>query len=1086
MLYLSASHSRITINRIANTAAGLFMLLVMVVGISRSAAAQGTTARISGTIVDESGAIVPGVQVTGTNEETGATRTVLSDQQGRFVIAQLPPGPYQLRASMTGFDTLVRNGITLSIGSDSNLSLQMRVGGVTEQVTVTEEAPLINTTGSSVSGVVEEKRIEELPLNGRDFTKLALVQPGVILARKTDDVGTKGYGTRISMAGSRVDQTAWFLDGTNIKGAAIFGVPGSASGLVLGVDAVREFQVLTSNLSAEFGGTSGGVVNMVSKSGTNVLHGSLYAYHRNDNFDARNFFDRDPGNPLVRSNPPEFKRNQFGGSAGGPISKDRTFFFGNYEGLRERLGQTRTARVPDQNAHQGIVAGTGTITVAAAIRPFLDTYPLPNGRSLGAGVGELISPVSVVTDENYFITRVDHRLDESQNLFGRFTFDNGSRVNPDELPLTNGTIFTRTRYSTIQYQRIFTPQFLATTRVAYNRSTNRTTQNQVGEFPAATFLLSQDLPSSVSFTGASTLGPNDDPIRNVHNLYQFSEDAVYTLASHSLKFGADFQKLGMNYDGGNRAYGSFSWGNLQQFLTDATMQTITVGIPGSSATRTLRQKYFGIYIQDDWRVASHLTVNLGLRYDPYTVPTEKWGRLATLRDWRTATQFETDIPFFDNFSKKNFSPRAGFAWDPRGNGRTSLRGGVGLFYVPVTGPHYRTQSFRNQPFFAQLLEPQGGLSTVVADVARVGPSLQTTRLTTNSFIQLPEYYLKSPYEIKMNLTAEHELLSGLFVGLGYLGGRGFHLWRLDSCNTLPPSFDAEGRAFVIPGPRPNPIAGRCAINYSDAQSFYNGLQVEVKRRFSHGFQFQSAYTWSKTMDDSTSGVVSTDYGEGGSSQPYSTKADRGLSALHVGQNLVVNGIYAVPGFKSGMARWVLGGWQISNVFSAASGIPFSATSSGTNAPDLNRSTGRQRPDLLAGRSNDDIVHGVSAGCTAPGGVVTIAPGTPLGTPDLYFDPCAFFLPPPGYYGNAGRNIMLGPGLLSFDLSLQKTFPLSLREGTQLEFRGDLFNLFNHANFGSPSEAVLNPTNRRYIAGSGLITKTVTSARQLQLGLRLTF
>jgi hypothetical protein len=338
----------------------------------------------------------------------------------------------------------------------------------------------------------------------------------------------------------------------------------------------------------------------------------------------------------------------------------------------------------------------------------------------------------------------------------------------------------------------------------------------------------------------------------------------------------------------------------------------------------------------------------------------------------------------------------------------------------------------------------------------------------------------------------------LFVGVGYLGGRGFHLWRLDSCNTIQP-IERNGRAFIVAGtPRPNPIAGRCAINYSDAQSFYNGLQLEVKKRLSHGFQFQSAYTWSKTIDDSTSGVVSTDYGEGGSSQPYSTKADRGLSALHVGQNIVINGIYSVPGFKSGMARWVLGGWQISNVFSAASGIPFSATSSGTNAPDLNRSTGRQRPDLVAGRSNDDIVHGTSAGCTLSSDGVpgpydasvararSVLPGTALGTPDQYFDPCAFLLPPPGFYGNAGRNIMLGPGLLAFDLSVQKTFPLGLREGMQLEFRTDLFNLFNHANFGSPSEAVLNPTNRQFISGTGLITKTVTSARQLQLGLRLTF
>ncbi len=1070
----------------------LLRLAIACLFVSASLAeAQTTTAVIAGALTDETGAVLPKGQVTVMNVDTGISRTVTTDERGRFVVPQLPPGPYQLTATVAGFETSVRTGITLSIGQEFSLTLLLKVGSVTEKVSVTAEAPLVNTTGSAVSGVVEQKRIEELPLNGRDFTQLALVQPGVFLARKTDNAGTKGYGTRISMAGSRVDQTAWFLDGTNIKGAALFGVPGSAAGLVLGVDAVREFQVLTSNPSAEFGGSSGGVVNMVTKSGTNEFHGSLYEFLRNVALDARNFFDRDPSNPLRRSSPPAFKRNQFGSSLGGRIKKDRTFFFGNYEGLRARLGETLSANVPDQNAHQGILPGVPQrINIAPEIQPWIALYPLPNGPALGtnSGLAQLISPVSVITNENYFVTRVDHRISDNQNLFVRFTFDNGTQVNPDNVPITNETVFTRTRYTTVQYQKVITPQFLAATRVAYNRSINKTQELHNIDFPAGTFITSKELPSSVSFTGGTAIGPSNDPIRNVHNLYQFSEDMVYTRGSHSMKFGFDLQKLGMNYDGGARANGSFSWASLQDFLVDNTMQALTVGVPGSSALRTLRQKYFGVYVQDDWKVKRRLIVNLGVRYDPFTVPTEKWGRLVAIRDWRTATQYQTDIPLFRNFSKKNFSPRMGFAWDVNGDGKTSVRGGFGLFFEPVTGPHYRTQSFRNPPFFGQLQVPQGNLSTVVSDIARVGPSLLTTQLTPNSFMQLPDWNLKSPYEVKFNLNVERELPGGLFAGIGYVGGRGIHLWRLDSCNTIPPIV-VNGRAFVTASTRrPNPNMGRCAINYSDAQSFYNGLHVEIKKRFSHGFQFQTSYSWSKTMDDSTSGFVSTDYQEGGSSQPYNTKADRGLSALHVGQNLSVNGIYAVPSpHGSGIVNGVFGNWQLSTIFSAASGIPFSAQEAGTgNAPDLNRSNGVQRPDLILGRNNSNITSGTTAGCTGPGGVVSIPAGQKLGTPDLYFDPCAFQLAPPGFYGNSGRNIMIGPGLFNLDFSLQKSIPLRIREASRLEFRADFFNIFNHANFGSPSRSVLNVANRRYVAGSGLITTTTTTSRQLQFSLRIVF
>ncbi len=1029
-----------------------------------------TTARVSGVLTDGTGAVLPRVQVAVMNVTTGIPRTLATDEKGRFVAAQLAPGPYQITATMAGFDTLVRTGITLEVGQEGELSLAMKGGAVSEQVTVTGEAPLVNTSGSAVAGTVEEKRIVELPLNGRDFTQLALVQPGMYLARKSDTVGTKGFGTRISVAGSRVEQTAWLLDGTNIRGASAFGVPGSAAGLVLGVDAVREFQVLTSNFSAEFGFTSGGVVNMVTKSGTNQFHGTAYEFLRNSVLDARNFFDY--------PNKAAFKRNQFGASVGGPIKKERAFFFGNYEGLRQRLGVTRISQVPDANVHRGLVPDRSgvlqSIPIAASTRPYLELYPLPNGQPVLAngvptGISQLLKAASQPTNENYFVTRVDYRLDDKQNLFSRFTFDQGDSINPDTLPITSTNVRTRTRYSTVQHQFIVTPQFLMMSRVAYNRSVLASTMLLHDNFSSNVFIFNPKLPPTIGFPGVSSIAPNLQNIfSNTTNLYQFAEDMVYTRGSHSMKFGADFEKMGMNFDGGSRDFGAFDWKSIADFLQDSIngLNTFTVGAPGSSAFRTTRQRFLGLYLNDDWKVRSRLSVNLGLRYEPYSIPTEKWGRLATIRDWRTTTQMQTDIPFFHNPSKKYLSPRVGFAWDPRGTGKTAVRGGFGVFYLPATLGWWRTQTYRNPPFYALINTVPPNLAGAAAFVNRIGPTILTTRTNSATFVQLPNWNIRSSYEMKLNLTVERDLGWDTRLAAGYLGGRGVGLWRLSSANAAPPIL-VNGRPFVAAGtPRPNPNLSSGAMNFSDAQSFYNSMQIEIKKRFSHGFQFQASYTWSKNMDDSTTGGVATDYSEGDSSQPYNPKGDRGLSALHVGQNFVFNTLYSIPSpWSSGLGSYLLGGWQISGIFSAASGIPFTVNVSGFNAPDLARSSGRQRPDLAPGRDPSDIV---------------------LGSPSRYFDTAAFVLPPAGFYGNLGRNVTFGPGLTNVDLSVLKNFRLHWNEGSRLEFHADLFNISNHPNFSEPASVVLNASNGRPVAGAGLITTTTTNSRQIQFGLKLVF
>ena len=345
-------------------------------------------------------------------------------------------------------------------------------------------------------------------------------------------------------------------------------------------------------------------------------------------------------------------------------------------------------------------------------------------------------------------------------------------------------------------------------------------------------------------------------------------------------------------------------------------------------------------------------------------------------------------------------------------------------------------------------------------------------MTPNTLMDFIQYNLNPTYELKMNVTVERQLPGGMSVSLGYLGDRGTHLWRLDDVNDPFPTI-VNDRPFIPTGAtRPNPNVGVGTVRFSDAKSFYNGMQIEVKKRFSHGFQFQSAYTWSKNVDDSTTGVAQTDFvpgGVGNTNQPYNPKADRGLSALNIGQTFVINGIYQIPSLAhSGIASVVLGGWQVANIFTANSGAPFTAFISGRNAQDQSRQAGVQHPDLVAGRSFSSIV---------------------TGDPNAYFDPKAFFLPPPGFYGNAGRDILTGPGLMNFDISLQKNTPLKIGEGRRLEFHADFFNLFNRANFANPRAAqaqVLNPANGQVIAGAGKITSTVTNPRQMQFGLKIIF
>ena len=441
----------------------------LIFGLWTTAFGQGTTGNILGTVFDETRAVLPGVTVTATHQGTGQQRTTVTDDEGRYVIAQMTIGNYQLRAELPGFQAatqVVR--LTLEGAGVSNFTLS--VGEVTTEVLVTSEAPLVNTTSSSVKTLIDDQQIRDLPLNGRSFTDLALLQSSVLKDFFATGTQIGLEGARISIAGARSRQSLYQLDGADIRNTK-GGTPGSLAGVQLGVDTVAEFSVITGVANAEFGGFVGGVINAVTKSGTNEFHGSLFYFHRNDALDARNFFDRDPDDPLVRSDPPPFKRNQYGFTLGGPIKEDKLFFFATFEGLNERLSTTRTASVPSLDARNGLIPEDGQFMVSPITKPFLDSWPLPNSTIRSNGTADYIYTPPLVIDQQYVVGKIDWLLSDQDTIMARYTFDNATRQGPKAIDVTFDDSKTRSNLVMLEWKRIFSPRLVNEVRVGFNRTT---------------------------------------------------------------------------------------------------------------------------------------------------------------------------------------------------------------------------------------------------------------------------------------------------------------------------------------------------------------------------------------------------------------------------------------------------------------------------------------------------------------------------------------------------------------------------------------------------------------------------------------
>jgi outer membrane receptor protein involved in Fe transport len=1042
--------------------------LILVLAAGSPAFSQNRSANLSGIVQDSSGAVVAGVSVTARTVATNQTRRTQSDDRGRYAFPNLEIGQQEVTAEFVGFQT-ARLVVELTVGQNAQIDITLQLGAIAESVDVSGGAPLlaVETRSSTYGQLVTREQVENLPLNGRDFSQLILLQPGTVQARSDQGDILTGKGMKVSVHGARTAQNAYMLDGTDILDA-LGRSAASAQGLVSGIESVQEFTVLTNTYAAEYGRAAGGVFNIATRSGTNAFHGSLFEFFRDAALDAKNFFDVEK---------PPFTRNQYGASGGGPILRDRLFFFGAFEGLRDRLGFTVVEPVPSVAARRGAFLPAGA-TINPAVLPYLQLMPLPTIDNPTGEKAIFQGQFNQRSNLDTYNSRGDFVLSPNASIFGRYT------QNDSDLQFINAELFPAFPDQGQNNQKFFTlgeNQVLSQSRVnSFRYAFNRTAPSEEPALPNGfeeLAFIPGEIVGDILISGYRRFGSDrNTPRRFFQNMHQLADDLTSVWGDHTLKVGANIQRFDIEGDSASRNRGEFTINTFSDFLQGRSRDFSGLG-PGQNDTfRHHRQWMFGFYGQDDWRAHTNLTLNLGLRYEFVTTPNEVDGKITNVRSVLDPTS-TLGPPLFKNPTLKNFAPRVGFAYVPSattgwigklvgGSSATSIRGGFGIYYDPLLYPVYGNMTFKHLPFFKQVRIQN-------APFPNVYPLLASGQGLIDTFAI--EFDPKSTYVMQYNVNVQRAISSKLVITTGYVGSRGANLWREADFNTaIPLTPDGTRFAPVATPQRRNPNFSNIRLKVADGDSSYNAFLLGVQARLGRAFQGQLSYTLSKSVDDQSSSLGRTEFanGQARTVDPYNKSLNRGLSDFDVRHNLSVNFSYELPlgpgrAFGSnatGLVRSLLAGWQVNGIFSAQSGIP--VTPIFTFDQDRDATTdNEQRPDLAPGVTNI----------------------TPVSRTQL-FDPNVFVLPAVGSRGTVGRNTITGPGLVTFDPSLTKSFFLNQAQTRAAQLRIEIFNAFNRTNFAIPSVANLtifnSPTERNETAGQ--ITQTSTPGRQVQLALRLSF
>jgi hypothetical protein len=1027
-----------------------FATAVLILLLGSRAEAQ-TSATLVTRVLDATGATLASVQITVTHGETGLVRRAVTDEYGRATVTALPVGPYELRADRAGFRPLTQPGVRLTVGAQVVVTLVMQVG-LSDEVTVVAGTSSVNVRSGELSFLVDDRTMARIPANGRNFTDLMSLLPAVTPFPHRDNGSVVAHGLAMSVNGQDPRANVYLLDGTLLNDFTN-GPAGSAAGTALGMDTVREFRVESNAYSAEFGRNVGGQINAITKSGTNRLSGSAFEYFRHDALDARNYFDG--------AATPAFRRDQLGGTIGGPVARDRLFFFGGYEALHETLGRTVVTTVPDDNARLGHLP-TGSVTIDPAVLPFLNEFPRANGASLGGGLAQFSFPFDQRLTEHFAQGRLDAVFDGGAQFFVRYTIDDTEQRLPMDYPQFPRAFVSRNQFVTAEHRQASSDRMLHTARFGYSRT--RIGQNvEVNTSQALpVFVPGRAVMGAIDIGGFPRFGPQTSAdVRLRQDVVTGQYDLSLLRGRHLVRIGTLFEHYRDDETNPTFSLGIFRFANLSTFLRNLPAQFIGL-TPAGDINRHWDWTLYGVYLQDDWQIVRDVTVNAGVRMEGTTMPVDRGGRDVSLRDLLAAAP--TPGPLYINPGPTS-SPRLGVSWNVGGRGRTAVRAGYGLYY----------NTTNHQNLVVTVTNPPATPRVILANPTFPVPSFS---VATGVSVRPVQFDVDLPRVQMWNVNVQQAFWRDWSVTIGFAGARGEHLWRNSDRNIPAPAVLPDGTLFYAAGlTRPNPNFSAIELKSSDGDSWYKALVVDVQRRWSRGLQVQSSYTWSKAEDTTQNSTFFSDSTTATTSAmpEFIPGYNKGLSDFHAAHNLVLTLVWDVPRMAtaSGPTRALVNGWQLSGIVRARSGSPLTPMlqtnrSRSLWSPSLGPGTGPDRPSYAPGRGPDSAV---------------------TGNPAQWFDPSAFVLPQAGTFGNVGRNELIGPDLRIVDLAIGRTFaPSGIGAGRTIDVRVEIFNLFNRTNFGPPSLIAFAGTSddESPLASFGQIRTTVTSARQVQLGVRFGF
>jgi len=1095
-------------------------LLLTIAFATGAVLGQNFSAAISGIVHDASGAVIPGVTITVKHTESGLTRTTVTNETGGYNVPALPVGAYEVTTDLAGFKQQVRRGINLVIGQEAVVNLTLEVGGASEQVQVTEEAPLVNTTLSSTSGLINETQIKDMPLNGRSFEQLLTLNTGTV------NNNVHSGGSSFSVGGKRTETNRFTMNGVDYVGDNATGqyiAPQGASQQLLGVDAVREYNVLGYTYGAEYGKRAGGQITVVTTSGTNQWHGAAFEYLRNSAFDARNYFDYTDRDGDGKADAASFKRNQFGGSLGGPIIKDKMFIFGNYEGFRERLAQTSVAIVPNLQARQGRLPNASgqyaeVPNLQRGMLPFFQYWPEPNGaeildpRGLPTGLAYFNSNPSRKVKEDFGLIRYDYNASTTDSFSLNLTESQGLRNNPADDPIFRSN--DRRVLYTLSFQNthIFSPTILNTAMFGVSHARGQNSNLTLEPFPSNLLMMTGEgkgAPGAFVFGGGATTNtptsivpPNGQNLHfNQRRNYSWSDDLRITRGKHSFSLGTWFMRVRQTaFSSAQNNAGTASYIGLTEFLQDTPVQFLAAVNPQPLTFTSLEA---AVYFQDEIKLRPNLTVRLGLRDEMTNGWNEVNNRASNyLFDANGILQTDPIIgrsPFVENHAKALLQPRVGVAWDPSGKGTMSVRAAFGIHNDLQDNLAHRLNA--NQPFNARLLIAGRPLLSIIPlpGSAAAPPTCSATSPLREPACAIYtvgglDPTMHTPTIQQWTLEIERSITSDMAVQVGYVGHQSYHLSTSVDNNTIKPvicdnpagcrsggvrpaRFQVtvpQGTEYVPVRTRPNPFLGTTNTWMYMGTASYHAANVSLTRRGRNGLSFKTNYTFGKIMDISSAILgPSADNDTATLRNPYNPKLSRGVGSYSLKHQFNANSSYQLPFGKNnaGLLDKVVSNWQVNTIFNAQSGFPM------TPVVGINQSgNGDTRiPDvpILDPNFRGPVILGVE-GFKKTG---------------RYFDPNAFLLPATGTFGNVSRGRFTGPGFWNVDLSLFKRIPL--KEKLNLQFRAEAFNILNHANFNSPiaGNVVFDTSDpSRYAGSAGAITETAPShgERQIQFALRLEF